>query len=133
MIFEVIQIITEQVNNFLDEIRLKKTVLAEIYTHEASNSIDRETPVNMMINYVIKPRIKITNIDQYNLNVDTVAGKSINAIRSFTGKGILIWGSRVLARNDNEWRYVPVRQLLPKYKLLGCFLINNCPLSKFYF
>ena len=44
------------------------------------------------------------------MNVDPNAGKSINAIRTFTGKGIMVWGSRTLAGNDNEWRYVPVRR-----------------------
>ena len=44
------------------------------------------------------------------MNVDTVAGKSINAIRSFTGKGTLVWGGRTLAGNDNEWRYISVRR-----------------------
>ena len=39
------------------------------------------------------------------------AGKSINAIRGFTGKGTLVWGARTLAGNDNEWRYVTVRRL----------------------
>jgi phage tail sheath protein FI len=47
---------------------------------------------------------------QDGLNVDTVAGKSINAIRAFTGKGTLVWGARTLAGNDNEWRYVSVRR-----------------------
>jgi phage tail sheath protein FI len=42
--------------------------------------------------------------------VDTTAGKSINAIRAFTGKGTLVWGARTLAGNDNEWRYVSVRR-----------------------
>jgi phage tail sheath protein FI len=69
-----------------------------------------KAPANVSLNYVIKPTFKITNTIQDNLNVDTVAGKSINAIRSFTGKGTLIWGSRTLAGNDNEWRYVPVRR-----------------------
>ena len=69
-----------------------------------------KAPANVSLNYVIKPTVKITNTIQDNLNVDTVAGKSINAIRSFTGKGTLIWGSRTLAGNDNEWRYVPVRR-----------------------
>ena len=46
-----------------------------------------------------------------NLNVDPTAGKSINAIRAFTGKGTLVWGARTLAGNDNEWRYVSVRRL----------------------
>ena len=46
------------------------------------------------------------------LNVDTVGGKSINAIRRFTGKGILVYGARTLAGNDNEYRYVSVRRLM---------------------
>jgi phage tail sheath protein FI len=47
---------------------------------------------------------------QDGLNVDAGSGKSINAIRSFTGKGTLVWGARTLAGNDNEWRYVSVRR-----------------------
>ncbi|PHN01265.1 phage tail sheath family protein [Flavilitoribacter nigricans] len=47
---------------------------------------------------------------QDGLNVDPLAGKSINAIRAFTGKGILVWGGRTLAGNDNEWRYISVRR-----------------------
>ncbi len=46
------------------------------------------------------------------LNVDVVSGKSINAIRKFTGKGILVYGARTLAGNDNEYRYVSVRRLM---------------------
>jgi phage tail sheath protein FI len=38
------------------------------------------------------------------------AGLSINVIRSFTGKGTLVWGARTLAGNDNEWRYINVRR-----------------------
>jgi len=69
-----------------------------------------KAPANVSLNYVTKPTVKITNTIQDNLNVDTVSGKSINAIRSFSGKGTLVWGSRTLAGNDNEWRYVPVRR-----------------------
>ena len=43
------------------------------------------------------------------MNVDAT-GKSINALRAFAGKGLLVWGARTLAGNDNEWRYVPVRR-----------------------
>ncbi|MDJ0674770.1 MAG: phage tail sheath C-terminal domain-containing protein [Calothrix sp. MO_167.B42] len=68
-----------------------------------------KAPANVALSSVIKPTIKITNLDQDNLNIDT-SGKSINAIRAFTGKGTLIWGARTLAGNDNEWRYVPVRR-----------------------
>ena len=42
--------------------------------------------------------------------MDTVAGKSVNAIRTFTGKGTLVWGARTLAGNDNAWRYINVRR-----------------------
>jgi phage tail sheath protein FI len=52
----------------------------------------------------------ITDDVQGGLNVDVTGGKSINAIRDFTGKGTLIWGARTLAGNDEDWRYVPVRR-----------------------
>jgi phage tail sheath protein FI len=63
------------------------------------------------MNGVIAPVKFITDEEQGDLNIDVNAGKSINAIRAFTGKGVLVWGSRTLAGNDNEWRYVPVRRL----------------------
>ncbi len=44
------------------------------------------------------------------LNVNPDTGKSINAIRSFTGKGTLVWGARTLDGNSNEWRYISVRR-----------------------
>ncbi|MBD2199384.1 MULTISPECIES: phage tail sheath family protein [Calothrix] len=68
-----------------------------------------KAPANVALTSVIKPTLKISNDQQDNLNVDT-SGKSINAIRAFTGKGTLIWGARTLAGNDNEWRYISVRR-----------------------
>jgi phage tail sheath protein FI len=59
----------------------------------------------------VGPNTVIDHFEQEDLNVDVVAGKSINAIRSFVGKGTLVWGARTLAGNDNEWRYIPVRRL----------------------
>ena len=56
--------------------------------------------------------IEITNDLNATLNVDPGSGKSINVIRKFTGKGILVWGARTLAGNDRENRYVPVRRFL---------------------
>ena len=52
----------------------------------------------------------ITDRAQEDLNVDVNAGRSINAIRAFTGRGIKVWGARTLDGNDNEWRYVSVRR-----------------------
>lgn len=70
-----------------------------------------KAPANVSLSSVIGPTVKITNEAQEGLNVDPTAGKSINAIRAFAGKGTLVWGARTLAGNDNEWRYVPVRRL----------------------
>lgn len=69
-----------------------------------------KAPANESINSVSAPAVQISADEQANLNVDAVAGKSINAIRSFTGKGTLVWGARTLAGNDNEWRYISVRR-----------------------
>ncbi len=75
--------------------------------------VDRErgvwkAPANVSLSAVIGPSVEIDANQQDNLNVDANAGKSINAIRIFAGKGTLVWGARTLAGNDNEWRYIPV-------------------------
>ena len=70
-----------------------------------------KAPANVALAQVIEPMINIDNGEQEDLNVDVNAGKSINAIRSFVGKGTLVWGARTLDGNSNEWRYVPVRRL----------------------
>ena len=70
-----------------------------------------KAPANVSVAAVIGPTVRLTNEDQDDLNVDVNGGKSINAIRSFTGKGTLVWGARTLAGNDNEWRYISVRRL----------------------
>lgn len=70
-----------------------------------------KAPANVNMDYVIRPIIKITDEEQESLNVNVTAGKSVNVIRSFVGRGnALIWGARTLAGNSNEWRYVPVRR-----------------------
>ena len=85
------------------------STMAGIYARVDSNRGVWKAPANVGVVYVVKPTLKVTHDQQRDLNVHTT-GKSINAIRSFTGKGILVWGSRTLAGNDNEWRYVPVRR-----------------------
>jgi hypothetical protein len=85
--------------------------IAGIYARVDSDRGVWKAPANVSVNSVVGPSVKITNDIQDGLNVDATSGKSINAIRSFKGKGTLVWGSRTLAGNDNEWRYVPVRRL----------------------
>ncbi|WP_036249009.1 phage tail sheath C-terminal domain-containing protein [Methylobacter sp. BBA5.1] len=69
-----------------------------------------KAPANISLNAVVGPAVKISQYEQESYNVDANAGKSINIIRAFTGKGTLVWGARTLAGNDNEWRYVSVRR-----------------------
>jgi phage tail sheath protein FI len=70
-----------------------------------------KAPANVNIKNAISPQYLITNQDQEGLNIDTSAGKSINVIRKFEGRGpAIVWGARTLAGNDNEWRYISVRR-----------------------
>jgi hypothetical protein len=69
-----------------------------------------KAPANESLNSVTGPTFNVSADEQAGMNVDPTAGKSINIIRSFIGKGTLIWGARTLAGNDNEWRYVSVRR-----------------------
>jgi len=71
-----------------------------------------KAPANVSLNQVVGPTKAYVQSALANLNVDPSTGKSINAIRSFTGKGTLIWGARTLAGNDNEWRYISVRRFV---------------------
>ncbi|SEC21640.1 hypothetical protein SAMN04489761_2399 [Tenacibaculum sp. MAR_2009_124] len=86
------------------------SAMAGVYAKVDSDRGVWKAPANVSLNYVIKPTVQVSHEDQRDLNVDTLAGKSINAIRTFIGKGTLVWGARTLAGNDNEWRYVPVRR-----------------------
>ncbi|KOH45703.1 phage tail sheath family protein [Sunxiuqinia dokdonensis] len=83
--------------------------VAGIYARVDSNRGVWKAPANVGVREVIGPDKKVTNEEQDGLNVHST-GKSINVIRSFFGKGTLVWGARTLAGNDNEWRYVPVRR-----------------------
>ena len=69
-----------------------------------------KAPANVSLASVSGPSVIINDQIQEDLNVDTVAGKSINAIRKFTGKGTVVWGARTLDGNSNEWRYISVRR-----------------------
>ena len=84
--------------------------IAGIYARVDNNRGVWKAPANVVVSSILGPSVRISDKDQESLNVDVTSGKSINAIRAFTGKGTLVWGARTLAGNDNEWRYVPVRR-----------------------
>lgn len=70
-----------------------------------------QAPANVGVSSVKALTLNITDAQQEKMNVDAKAGKSINAIRFFKGKGNIVWGSRTLNSNDGEWKYIPVRRL----------------------
>ncbi|MEM7035348.1 MAG: phage tail sheath subtilisin-like domain-containing protein, partial [Bacteroidota bacterium] len=69
-----------------------------------------KAPANVSLNSVTGTTVKINDRAQESLNVDPTAGKSINVIRAFSGRGVLVWGARTLRGNDDEWRYISVRR-----------------------
>lgn len=85
--------------------------IAGIYVATDGNKGVWQAPANMSLAAVGAVTEIISDNDQAGMNVDDNAGKSVNAIRFFTGKGILVWGARTLDGNSNEWRYVSVRRL----------------------
>jgi len=83
--------------------------VAGIYARVDSTRGVWKAPANVGVMNIVGPDKKVTNEEQDGLN-DHPTGKSINVIRTFTGKGTLVWGARTLAGNDNEWRYISVRR-----------------------
>ena len=70
-----------------------------------------KAPANVSVNYVNSPTENIDNALQEDLNMP-MNGKAVNAIRSFTGEGIKVWGARTLDGNSQDWRYVNVRRTM---------------------
>lgn len=70
-----------------------------------------KSPANISLGSVVSPCININSDDQEDMNVP-LNGKAINAIRSFTGKGTLVWGARTLDGNSQDWRYISVRRTM---------------------
>lgn len=85
--------------------------MAGIYTAVDNSRGVWKAPANISVNSVVSPCANITHEQQENLNVSTT-GKSINAIRPFTGEGTLVWGARTLDGNSLDWRYINVRRTM---------------------
>jgi hypothetical protein len=85
--------------------------MAGIYTSVDNNEGVWVAPANVGIQSTIMPAIKIDHAAQEDLNMP-IDGKSVCAIRAFTGRGNLVWGARTLDGNSNDWRYVNVRRTL---------------------
>jgi hypothetical protein len=68
-------------------------------------------PANTGIATMIRPLLPVNDSDQQDLNVP-VQGLAVNAIRTFQGRGSLVWGARTLDSLSNDWRYVQVRRTM---------------------
>ena len=60
---------------------------------------------------VWKAPANITDSIQADLNMP-MNGKAINALRTFPGEGIKVWGARTLDGNSQDWRYINVRRTM---------------------
>jgi phage tail sheath protein FI len=85
--------------------------MAGVYTRIDNTIGVFKAPANTGVSSVFAPAVNITHDEQEDLNIP-LNGKSINAIRSFPGRGVLIWGARTLDGNSQDWRYINVRRTL---------------------
>lgn len=83
--------------------------IAGIYCKVDNNRNVWKAPANVGVSRVVKPTIAVNNDLNGDLNVDA-SGKSVNVIRSFTGRGNLVWGARTLNAADLNWRFINVRR-----------------------
>lgn len=81
-----------------------------------------KAPANAGLAAVLAPTVDVDDDFHADLNVDANSGKSVNAIRAYEGKGILVFGARTLAGNDLEWRYISVRRTF-------CFIEDSVGLA----
>jgi phage tail sheath protein FI len=86
--------------------------MAGIYAQIDNNEGVWNAPANVSMVGAANLTIKLSSVQQEDLNVDAVSGKSINAIRFFNGQGILVWGARTLDGNSQDWRYISVRRTM---------------------
>ena len=88
--------------------------LAGVYAQADHRRGVWRTVADIRLQAVTGPVIRYSSLDQGPMNVDPETGKSINAIRSFRGRGTVLWGARTLDGNSDEWRYVSTRRLFIK-------------------
>jgi len=103
--------VLEEIRALLNELP-PSAAMAGIYTTVDNSRGVWKAPANVSVSAVNAPAVNISNEEQKSLNVDIMAGKSINVIRPFPGIGTLVWGARTLDGNSQDWRYINVRRTL---------------------
>lgn len=85
--------------------------MAGVYARTDSTIGVFKAPANTGVTSVVSPAVDIPHDEQEDLNVP-LDGKAVNAIRTFLGRGVLVWGARTLDGNSQDWRYINVRRTL---------------------
>lgn len=85
--------------------------MAGVYTRTDNSIGVFKAPANTGLASVFTPAVSISQHEQEDLNVP-LDGKAVNAIRTFLGRGVLVWGARTLDGNSQDWRYINVRRTL---------------------
>lgn len=89
--------------------------MAGVYARTDSERGVFQSPANTGIVSAISPAVEITDAEQQDLNTP-LNGKAINAIRTFLGQGLLVWGARTLDGNNQDWRYIAVRRTIMMFE-----------------
>ena len=87
------------------------SAMAGAYTMVDFTANVAQSPANISLGSVVSPAVNINNDNQEDLNLP-LNGKAVNAIRSFQGKGVLVWGARTLDGNSKDYRYISVRRTM---------------------
>ena len=69
--------------------------IAGLYTMVDNTRGVWKAPANVSVNYVNSPQVTIDNAQQEDLNMP-MNGKAVNAIRTFPGEGIKVWGATMM-------------------------------------
>ena len=112
-----LKVVSAKLNSILTDISETLNLLpassamAGVYTMVDGSINVAKAPANLSLGSVISPSVQITSDNQEELNLP-LNGKAINAIRTFQGKGVLVWGARTLDGNSQDWRYISVRRTM---------------------
>jgi phage tail sheath protein FI len=79
--------------------------MAGVYARSDRERGVHKAPANEVVSGVIEVERQITKGEQEILNPI-----GVNCIRTFSGRGIRVWGARTLS-SDPAWRYINVRRL----------------------
>ncbi|HVF50277.1 MAG TPA: phage tail sheath C-terminal domain-containing protein [Pyrinomonadaceae bacterium] len=79
--------------------------VAGIYARTETASGIGRAPANEVLQGVVEFEFCLTDAEQAMLNP-----RGVNCLRSFPGRGLLVWGARTLSADPN-WRYVNVRRV----------------------